>query len=60
MVAGVDDHGVARAEDRAERPEVRLVPGGEDERVLGAHPIRELALELEMKRGRAVQAAANP
>ena len=32
VVAGVDDDGVAGAEDRPERAEVRLVAGGEDER----------------------------
>ncbi len=55
MVAGVDDHGVRGAKQRPERPEIGLVPRGEDERVLGAHPIRELALELEVQRSGAVQ-----
>src|SRR5438128_1126551 len=35
VVAGVDDHGVARLEDRADRAQVRLVAGREDDRVLG-------------------------
>ena len=46
VVAGVGDHRVARAEQRAERAEVGLVAGREDDRVLGAHPLGELALEL--------------
>ena len=57
MVAGVDDDGVAGPEQRAERADVRLVAGGEDDRVLGAHPLGELALELEVQRRRAVEQA---
>ena len=44
-------------EDRAERADVGLVAGGEDERVLGAHPLRDLALELEVQVDRAVEQA---
>ena len=57
VVAGVADDGVARAEDRAEHAEVRLVAGGEDDRVLGAHPLGDLALELEVQRDRPVEQA---
>ena len=46
---------VAGGEDRAERADVRLVAGGEDERVLGPHPLRDLALELEVQLERAVE-----
>ena len=57
MVAGVADHRVAGLEDRADRAEVRLVAGGEDDRVLGPHPLGQLALELDVQRRRAVQQA---
>ena len=50
VVAGVGDHGVAGGEDRPERPQVGLVAGGEDDRLLRAHPLGELALELEVER----------
>ena len=40
-----------------ERAEVRLVAGGEDDRVLGAQPLGELALELDVQVDRAVQEA---
>ena len=36
VVAGVDDHRVAGVEQRAERAHVRLMAGGEDDRVLAA------------------------
>ena len=55
MVAGVADHRVAGLEDRPDRAQVRLVAGGEDDRVLGPHPLGELALELDVQRRRAVQ-----
>ena len=47
----------AGPEQRAERADVGLVAGGEDDRLLGAHPLRELALELEVQRRRAVEQA---
>ena len=55
VVAGVGDHGVARAEERAERADVGLVAGREDDRLLGAHPLGELGLELEVQVDRAVE-----
>ncbi len=57
MVAGVGDDGVAGSEQRADRREVGLVSSGEDDRGLGAHPLGELGLELEVERGGAVQQA---
>ena len=57
MVARVDDNRVARPEQRAERADVRLVAGGEHERVLRLHPLGELALELEVQGDRAVEQA---
>ena len=57
VVAGVDDHRVARRQDRAERPDVGLVAGGEDDRVLGAHEVGDLGLELEVHLRRAVEQA---
>ena len=57
VVAGVGDHGVADAEDRAERAEVGLMPGREHERVLAAHPLGDLRLQFEVQRRRAVQRA---
>ena len=57
VVARVGDHGVLRAEDRAERAEVGLMAGGEDERVLGPEPLGELALELDVQIDRAVEEA---
>ncbi len=58
VVAGVGDHGVAHAEDRAERAKVGLVPGGEHQRVLAAHPLGDLRLQFEVQRRRPVQRAA--
>ena len=46
VVARVADDGVARAEQGADRAGVGQVARGEDERVLGAHEVGELALEL--------------
>ena len=57
VVAGVGDHRVAGREQRPERADVGLVAGGEDDRVLGAHPLGDLALELEVQRDRAVEQA---
>ena len=57
VVAGVGDHRVLRAEDRAERAEVGLVAGREDDRVLGPEPLGELALELDVQVDRAVEEA---
>ena len=57
MVARVDDHGVGGSEDRAQHAEVGLMAGGEHERVLGVHPLRDLSLELQMQRDRPVQQA---
>ena len=57
VVAGVGDDGVARRQQRAERREVRLRAGREDERLLGAHPVGDLLLELEVQRDRAVEQA---
>ena len=59
VVARVDDHRVAGAEQRAERADVGLVAGGEHDRVLGVHPLGELALELQVQgRGAVEQARA--
>src|SRR4051812_32167002 len=55
VVGGVGDDGVAGREDRAERADVRLVAGGEDQGGLGAHPVGELALELEVQGDRPVE-----
>ncbi len=57
VVAGVADHGVARAEQRRQAAHVGLVAGGEDDRVAGAHPLGDLALELLVERRGAVQEA---
>ena len=57
VVAGVADHRVAGLEDRADAADVRLVAGGVDDRVLGPHPLGQLALEVEVERRRAVQQA---
>ncbi len=57
VVAGVGDHRVAGTEDRAERPDVGLVAGREHDRVLRAHPLGDLALEVEVQGDRAVQQA---
>jgi hypothetical protein len=57
VVAGVDDHGVPGLEQRSDGAEIGLVPGGEDDRVLGVHPGGQLALELEMELDRAVEEA---
>ena len=57
VVAGVADHGVAGDRAGCRAADVRLVAGREDERVLGAHPLGQLALELEVHRQRAVQEA---
>ena len=57
VVARVGDDRVAGREDRAERADVGLVPGREHERVLGAHPLRDLALELQVQVERAVEQA---
>jgi hypothetical protein len=55
VVARVGDDGVAGAEDGPERADVRLVARREDDRVLGAHPLGELALELQVQRRRPVE-----
>ena len=55
VVARVGDHGVAGAEQRAERADVGLVARREDDRLLGAHPLRQLGLELEVQVDRAVE-----
>jgi hypothetical protein len=57
VVAGVADDGVAGAEQRSDRAGVGQVAGGEDERVLGAHEVGELVLELEVERERSVEEA---
>ena len=57
MVAGVADDGVAGAEQGADRAGVGEVAGGEDERVLRAHEVGQLALELQVERQRPVQEA---
>ena len=57
VVAGVGDHGVGGAQDRRQAAEVGLVAGREDQRVLGAHPVRDLLLELAVQRDRAVHQA---
>jgi hypothetical protein len=55
VIAGIADHGVAGLEDRADAAEVRLVAGRVHHHVLRAHPLGELALELGVERGGAVQ-----
>ena len=55
MVAGVADHRVAGLEDRADAADVRLVAGRVDDRLLGPHPLGQLALELDVQRRRPVQ-----
>ena len=55
MVAGVADHRVSGLEDRPDRAEVRLVAGREHDRVVGPHPLGDLALELGVQGNRAVQ-----
>ena len=55
MVSGVDHDRVARRQDRAERADVRLVAGGEDERRFGLEPFGELALELDVEVGGAIE-----
>ncbi len=57
MVAGVGDHRVARPQQRAERAQVGLVAGGEDDRLLGVHPLRDLLLQFQVQRDRAVEQA---
>ena len=57
MVARIDDHRVRGAEDRPQRADVRLMAGGEDNRVLSAHPLGELALKLDVEIDRAVEEA---
>ena len=57
VVAGVADHGVARLEDRPDAAQVRLVAGRVDDRLLGPHPLGQLALEVDVQRRRAVQQA---
>jgi hypothetical protein len=54
VVAGVGDHGVGGAEDPGETAHVRLVAGREDQRGLGPEPARDLLLQLEVERDRAV------
>ena len=55
MVRGVADDRVPGLEDRPQAAEVRLVAGGEHERAVGSHPIRDLALELRVERSGPVQ-----
>ena len=43
----------------ADRAQVRLVAGREDDRVLGPHPLGELALELDVQRASCRSAAAS-
>jgi hypothetical protein len=57
VIAGIADHRVAGLEDRPEAADVRLVSGGEDQRVLGPHPVRDLALQVDVQRRRAVHEA---
>jgi len=57
VVARVGDDGVAGAEDRPQGADVGLVAGGEDDRVLGALPVGDLLLELEVQRRGAVEQA---
>jgi hypothetical protein len=55
VVARVADHRIAGLQDRADRAQVRLVAGGEDDHVLGPHPVGELALQLDVHRGGPVE-----
>jgi hypothetical protein len=58
VVARVGHHGVARAEERAQRAQVGLVAGGEDQRRLGCSYQPAISrLELEVEIERAVQEA---
>jgi hypothetical protein len=49
VVARVGDHRVAGPSSVPERADVGLVARGEDDRLLGAHPVGELGLELEVQ-----------
>ena len=53
--AGVDDDRVAGGQQRPQRGEVGLRAGRADERLLGAHPLGDLLLELEVQGDRAVE-----
>ena len=55
VVARVGDYRVARPKDRSNRSEVGLVAGREYERVFGADPFSNLALQLDVQRDRPVQ-----
>jgi hypothetical protein len=57
VIRRVADHRVARPEDRPDRARVGLMARGEDDHVLGAHPLGELALEVQVERGGAVEQA---
>jgi hypothetical protein len=63
-LAAVEDRGVVAEsqitvspgpEDRADAADVRLVAGRVDDRLLGAHPLGQLALELDVQRRGPVQ-----
>ena len=55
VVSRVADDRVGRPKERPDRAQVRLVAGGEHERVLGSHPVRDRALELNVQGDRPVQ-----
>src|SRR3954471_950453 len=57
VVAAVAHDSVAGVEQRADRAGVGEVARGVDDRVLRAHPLGQLALELEVQRGGAVHEA---
>ena len=57
VVGRVADHGVAGVEQRRDAADVRQVAGREDERVVGAHPVGDLLLELDVQRDRPVEEA---
>ena len=57
VVARVDHHRVRRAQQRAQRAHIRLMTRREHERVLRLHPVRQLALELEVQGDRPVEQA---
>jgi hypothetical protein len=55
VVGRVNDNCVLRAQYRPQSADVRLMAGREHERVVASHPLGELALELEVKRGGPVE-----
>ncbi len=57
MIAGVADHCVPGLQERREAADVGLIAGREDDRVVCAVPLGDLALELGVDVDRAVEQA---